>query len=322
MDWTDEELAAAVTAYQEMARLELACKTYNKRQIYRELAARFERSPGSFDYPMQNISAVLDELGEYRVPGLKPAGNVDANVKPRLIALLRGPRNPPRKPLHEAAYKAKLAPMRQWLIEVARSKGKVTYGQMMAAFGVDRFSLRHAMDFLGHQADNLEEPILTALIVNAGSQRCSEGLAKEFNVRDDEAERARLYEYWNRPDAERFEQPPANHESLEVKAARFVSVQARPEQAAFRYRVFIACKGRCVVSGCDISRALDAAHKKGRDWRLGHNEAQDGLLLRKDLHAFYDSGELILTDDGRINFSAAAAKHYGQYSGLRIGYPL
>lgn len=102
---------------------------------------------------------------------------------------------------------------------------------MMGAFGVDRFSLRHAMDYLGHQADNLDEPIITALIVSKGSQRCSAGLDKEFGVHDDQAERLRLYEYWIRPDSERFEGPPAANEGLEAKAARFVSIQARPEQA-------------------------------------------------------------------------------------------
>jgi hypothetical protein len=70
---------------------------------------------------------------------------------------------------------------------------------------------------LVHQADNLDEPIVTALIVSKGSQRCSGGLDKEFGVHDDEAERVRLYEYWLRPDAERFDEPPAGNESLEAK---------------------------------------------------------------------------------------------------------
>lgn len=103
VDWNDEELAGAVVAYQEMARLELAHEPYNKRQIYRDLAARLGRSPGAFDYRMQNISAVLDELGEYWIPGLKPAANVGANVKPRLVALLQRPKSRPRKPVSEAA---------------------------------------------------------------------------------------------------------------------------------------------------------------------------------------------------------------------------
>lgn len=204
-DWNADELVGAVDAHQEMARLEQAHRPYNKRQIYRDLVARFNRTPGASDYRMQKISAVLDELGEYWIPGLKPAENVGANVKPRFIALLRRSKARPRKPIIEAAYKAKLGPMRHWLIEVAKTRSKVTYGDMMSAFGIDRFSLRHAMDFLGHQADSREEPIVAALIVGEGSLRCSAGLHKEFGVHDDEAERLRLYEYWIRPDAERFE---------------------------------------------------------------------------------------------------------------------
>jgi len=87
---------------------------------------------------------------------------------------------------------------------------------------------------------------------------------------------------------------------IDVKAARFVSVEARPEQAAFRRKVFIACKGQCVISGCDVLKALDAAHKHDRDWRLGHNDAEDGYLLRKDLHALYDNNLLEITDKGEV----------------------
>jgi len=96
-----------------------------------------------------------------------------------------------------ASYKAKLPAMRDWLIEVARHKEPVEYGQVMKAFGIDRFSLRHAMDFLGHQADDLNEPIITALIIGKKSRKCSSGLAKEFGVLDDDAERQRLYDFWS-----------------------------------------------------------------------------------------------------------------------------
>jgi hypothetical protein len=87
-NWSDEELAAAVSAYKEMASLEAAHKPYSKRDYYRKLAARFGRTDKSFEYRMQNISAVLDELGRNWIPGLKPAANVGANVKSRIVALL------------------------------------------------------------------------------------------------------------------------------------------------------------------------------------------------------------------------------------------
>lgn len=217
---------------------------------------------------------------------------------------------------NEPPYKAKLPAIRDWLIEVARHKGKVTYGQVMKAFGIDRFSLRHAMDSLGHQAKNLNEPIITALIVNKKTQRCSPGLFNEFGVHDDEAERQLLYDFWM--SNKRLTQAEAVTTDIEIKAARFVSVEARPEQAAFRRQVYLACKGKCVISGCDVLKALDAAHKHGRDWRLGHNRAEDGYLLRKDLHALYDHNLLWITVKGEVELAPSVVEHYKQFAGSKI----
>lgn len=318
-NWSDDELAAAVSAYIEMATLEASRKPYSKREYYRQLAARFGRTEKSFEYRMQNISAVLHEQGRDWIPGLKPAENVGANVKPRIEALLSG-NNVQRRSsaaTQSAAYKQKLPEMREWLIEVARSKGKVFYSEMMQVFDIDRFSLRHAMDYLGHQSDNLDEPIITALIVSKGTGQCSVGLSKEFDVQDDAAERQRLYEYWanNSPTEKTPEPPPTD---LKAKALRFAIVASRPDQAAFRRKVYEACGGKCVISGCDVDKALDAAHKHGRDWRLGHNKATDGYLLRKDLHALYDKNLLIIKEDGAVALAPEAQDHYKEFAGRKL----
>ncbi|MEK6424505.1 MAG: HNH endonuclease signature motif containing protein [Burkholderia gladioli] len=316
-NWSNDELAAVVGAYANMATLEAEQRSYSKRKIYRALASQFGRTEEEFEYQMQNISAVLQEAGRQWIPGLKPAGNIGANVKPRIISLLdqAATKKPPTS-RSEAAYRPKLAAMRAWLIEVALDKRVVTYGQVMDAFGIDRFSLRHAMDYLGHQADNRNEPIVTALIVNKETQRCSEGLAQEFQVSDDEAERQRLYAFWNVAEEDRTdiaEEP----DTLEVKAARFVSVESRPDQAAFRRRVYLACNGACVISGCTVVKALDAAHKHGRNWKLGHNSASDGYLLRKDLHALYDNHLLWIGDDGAVELHPIVFEHYKQFAGVK-----
>ncbi len=317
-NWSDEELAAAVDAYKEMGHLETSQKPYSKRKYYRDLALRFGRTEKSFEYRMQNISAVLDEQGDSWIPGLKPAGNVGANVKPRIEALLNSNNLQKRHPdVKKAAYKRNLPAMREWLIEVARSNGKVFYSEMMQVFDIDRFSLRHAMDYLGHQSDNLDEPIITALIVSKGTDHCSVGFSKEFEVRDDEAERNRLYEYWtnNSPTQHNLEPSPTD---LKAKAIRFAIVATRPDQAAFRREVYEACGGRCVISGCDVDKVLDAAHKHGRDWRLGHNKAEDGYLLRKDLHALYDMNLLTIADDGVLSLAPEALDHYKDYAGKKL----
>lgn len=52
------------------------------------------------------------------------------------------------------------------------------------------------MDYLGHESENLDEPIITALIVNPNG-RCSAGFEKEFGIGDDTDEREKLYQYWS-----------------------------------------------------------------------------------------------------------------------------
>jgi hypothetical protein len=68
-EWTDEELAASVDEYRSMAKLNASGRPYSKRQVYRDLAARFRRTEKAFEYRLQNISAVLAEMREPWIPG-------------------------------------------------------------------------------------------------------------------------------------------------------------------------------------------------------------------------------------------------------------
>ncbi|WP_244127334.1 HNH endonuclease [Burkholderia gladioli] len=102
------------------------------------------------------------------------------------------------------------------------------------------------------------------------------------------------------------------------RVTRYMSVEVRQEQPAFRKAVFEAYGRRCAVSGCDIPEVLEAAHLRGRDWRAGHNAATDGILLRRDLHALYDRGLLELSD-GVARFSPLVAHHYAHLDGAPVG---
>lgn len=223
------------------------------------------------------------------------------------------------------SYKAKLPAIRDWLIEVARRESYVTYAEVMDRFGLIFFVLRTAMSKLGHQAVDNSEPILTALIVDKETLRCSDGLADEFGVVDDQAERRRLYAYWALPKGGTEDNvapapvpPAADPNSLEERAKRFAQVEVRTQQGAFRKAVFLACEGRCVVSGCSIPEALEAAHLEGRSWRDGHNAASDGILLRRDLHALYDTGLLSFADDMLVRLSPTVRDHYGAFEGVPL----
>jgi hypothetical protein len=88
IDWSDEELQAAVAGYAEMMRLDADGTPYVKAHYYRLLAEQFGRVEGAFERRMQNISHLLDVRGLKWLQGLKPQENVGANVEPRLVEFL------------------------------------------------------------------------------------------------------------------------------------------------------------------------------------------------------------------------------------------
>jgi hypothetical protein len=316
--WTDEELTAAVVAYQKfLAPIEIGI---SKRGVYRELASRFGRTPKAFEDRLQNISHVLGEMGQEIAPGLLPAANVGPDVRKRLQKIIEQQLQNENSIVSPQSHQvAQLPAMRRWLIEVARNEGMVSYGDMISEFEIDRFSLRHALSRLGHQSRQLREPIITALVVLKGTRRCSNGLQDEFGVNDDEAERRRLYKYWRHPRKnDEFASSSLKHHEVKPKNRRFARVEVRPDQRAFRDAVFAAYGGACVISDCTIEPALDAAHKIGRGWRLGYNRAEDGYLLRKDLHALYDATLLKISLDGVVTFDESVLSHYREFEGARI----
>ncbi len=231
-----------------------------------------------------------------------------------------------RRGLSLADYREKVSALRLWLIEVAQKSGLVTYSEVMQRFDLSYFSLVSAMGSTGKTCRGSGEPILTSLIVDKETFRCSKGLSVEFGIVDDQAERERCYAFWKLTDAFATsvapdlspEQPTDPEAELELRAARFARVEIRTQQAEFRNAVFRACDGRCVVSGCTVPEALEAAHLHGRNWKEGHNSASDGVLLRRDIHALYDRGLLTVNDMGVVELQADVEEHYGFLKGISV----
>jgi hypothetical protein len=229
-----------------------------------------------------------------------------------------------RSSLSTDTYQQKLPAIRAWLVEVCRDRGTVTYSDVMNRFGLTFYPLRNAMSRLGHDCRNAGEPIITAVIVDKETKRCSEGLQAEFGVEDDEAERKRCYAYWSLAGSTAAvtevpaSQVPSAADDFELRAKRFSLVEVRPLQGAFRDAVFRACDGRCVVSGCSVPEALEAAHLIGRDWRQGHNASTDGILLRRDLHALYDRGLLQISDAGLVVLGPPVRSDYEEFEGVAV----
>jgi hypothetical protein len=237
--------------------------------------------------------------------------------------------------LSSASFHKKIPHIRERLIQVAKNGATVFYGEILERFAINFRTIYAALSAVGKACSAADEPIITALVINKQTGRCSAGLEKEFGITDDAAERGRCYTYWR--DEQLNDEPPPAEQSTEIgssgtsdygrdasvpggaedRLARFLLVQARPEQPGFRRAVFEAYDGRCAVSGCDIPEALEAAHLLGRDWREGHNRAGDGILLRRDLHTLYDR-QLLNFSDGVVRFSDQVAHYYGDLEGTAV----
>ncbi len=88
--WSDQELAAVVESYMWMLRQELAGTVYVKSAVNQALreGVLSNRTKGSIEFRMQNISAALHDLKVPYIPGYLPAKNVGTNVMEKLKSVL------------------------------------------------------------------------------------------------------------------------------------------------------------------------------------------------------------------------------------------
>jgi 5-methylcytosine-specific restriction protein A len=88
--WSEAELDASVKVYLEMLSKEGSETPYRKSDYRNRLLQDVlkGRTPGSFEFRMQNISYVLDSLGRPYIKGYLPARNVGANTRDSIIKSL------------------------------------------------------------------------------------------------------------------------------------------------------------------------------------------------------------------------------------------
>ena len=82
--WSTREVDLTIEAYFSMLRLELDGEEYSKAEFRRELRKQIQRSDGSVEYKLQNVSAVLADLGGAFIDGYKPARNVQGLLRERV----------------------------------------------------------------------------------------------------------------------------------------------------------------------------------------------------------------------------------------------
>lgn len=79
-------------------------------------------------------------------------------------------------------------------------------------------------------------------------------------------------------------------------------IQPRLGQGGFRLLVTDAYERRCAITGERTLPVLDAAHIKPYSLS-GEHRVDNGLLLRKDLHALFDAGYVTVTPAHEVRVS-------------------
>jgi putative restriction endonuclease len=119
---------------------------------------------------------------------------------------------------------------------------------------------------------------------------------------------------------------PLNSDLQRERYGTPILVRPRLGQGAFRVMVTDAYNRKCAITGERTLPALEAAHIKPFAIGGSHNP-QNGLLLRRDLHALFDTGYVTVTPDfefhvsGKIKEEFENGRHYYALNGQRITTP-
>ncbi|HOU91710.1 MAG TPA: HNH endonuclease, partial [Polyangiaceae bacterium] len=108
------------------------------------------------------------------------------------------------------------------------------------------------------------------------------------------------------------EDAPADDDEARRRVLR--AIWERRGQPKFRQEVGDAYGGRCAITNCDCSEALEAAHIRAMADE-GANAVSNGILLRGDVHTLFDRG-LLAIDVSTWKVVLAPALRTGSYSDL------
>lgn len=316
--WNDEELAASVEAYRAMAEMEAAGQRYNKAQIYRDLGEKFGRSAKAFEYRMQNISALYDELGMPWIQGLKPAVNVGADMKPRLMRLIQQAPSAPQQGQFKHGDKRTWELALDAIAALNDSAGRLEVRDWLWA----NYPTYNENNLVDLEMLSVNSPSRTSYGQNAAPRKTNTGSIYDRLFKVGNGSTARFEPYspevhgiWeiypdpnsgnrNGMSIRRVDDPIAAGlakatEELEsagafsprnVEDARhkvLAEIVRRQGQPGFRKALLSAYDNACAITGCPLFSVLEAAHV--HPYKGAHtNVTSNGLLLRTDIHTLFD----------------------------------
>lgn len=314
--WSNAELLASVEAYRLMVAKQGAGQSYSKKQIYEELAERFGRTAKAFEYRMQNISAVLDELGLPWLPGLKPAVNVGSEMKVRLIKIIQGETVQEKN----AVYLTKDLVWEKALAAVVQLGGVATRKQVKEWI-LERYPEYDEDNLADLYMMSVNSPARTSYSQNHKPRRTDQGnrYDKLFKVARGTfeiyaPEQHGIWEIYPDPSsgnrfglsvrqivnpiedallaAEKQVEQTAVFDPDNIVDARsrvMAAIVRRRGQSTFRKNLMVAYGNACAITGCNLPAVLEAAHV--HPYKGEHtNDVSNGLLLRADIHTLFDLG--------------------------------
>lgn len=351
--WTDEELAASVEAYKAMAEHETAGGKYNKKQIYRDLAEKFGRTPEAFERRMMNISALYDELGLSWVPGLRPAAHIGADVRRRLLTAIQGP------PTSVRAGKNTHDGKRTWewaLDAIAALNGSASRTEVREWLLINHPTYNDA-NLVDLETLSVNSPSRTSFNQNKAPRFTNAGSPYDQLFKTGQGKTVRfefyvpavhgIWEIYPDPGSgnrfgmgvRRADDPVSsslNKVSAEVEGTSSFSPQnvedarqkvlteiyRRRGQSGFRDALRRAYKDACAITGCTFLPILEAAHihpYKGQHT----NVASNGLLLRTDIHTLFDLYLVAINPSTMTTLIAPAlsATEYSMLAGKSVRIP-
>lgn len=99
---------------------------------------------------------------------------------------------------------------------------------------------------------------------------------------------------------------------------RLAGVWERPNQAKFRRAVFEMFGARCLVTGCEVLVALEAAHVLPVS-NGGDDEGWNGIPLRADIHRLFDAGVITIDPENwNVVINESLHPYYGKYNGIDL----
>ncbi len=315
--WTDEELSASLDAYARMAAKDQAGEPYSKVETYRDLAGQFGRSEKAFEYRMQNISALYAELGLDWVAGLKPAANIGADVKQRLIRLLQS--SPHAQPLK---FKYGQKPQWELVLDAVIGLGGSASRQQVRSWILKRHPTYNEKNLVDLEMLSVNSASRTSYQYNSKPRRTDTGSPYDKLFKIGRGGTARFETYfpalhgiWEiHPDPDvqnRYGMATRQAESaassayalmasdhnaiadfcpIDVQDSRnktLAQIYRRKGQPMFRKSLLTAYQNTCAISGCKLEPILEAAHI--HPYKGDHtNVTANGLLLRADIHTLFD----------------------------------